>query len=641
MLTKLLETLLSNAVTVTVLAVVVYALAKCIRHQGVVHGLWIVVLVKLITPAIVTLPFAISVDKSWLNFATDVVFSSLTTTEDTTGHDADHGLINNSATARDVLAASSGVKKPHNDLLFIGGTSSKFYYRSLSHIAASAFMIIWLAGTCMYVVLLLARYVRFCRFLRHNEQVDEELISEGYDLAYKMGLKRPPRVRVLSGAFSPMLCGLGRGLTLILPLDLLHRLTPKGRATLIVHELAHYSRGDYLVRVLETIVTALYWWHPVVSWVRKELEIVEEDCCDARVVAEFPGEPRHYAEAILDAIDILCERSASMPPLASGLGTAPMLKRRLTRIMTETEVAATTRRGYATVLVSAALVLPLQMIHFQSEPERVVEASVEAELEPDETSVESPLDLEQFASQQQLDDAMKTPCWCRVNSPNGDWVLLADADQKCRLASRTHPCLLELPNFAISCVVFSPNSQWLAAGTTEGSVLFFRAPDWKLIRKTNVGAAVKAIDVSSDANRLAVCTDAGDLRVLSVEQLSCIVMRKLPMSSPNCLRFSPDDTSLIVGCGDWKAESDSALLLLDSQSLKVSAGMNLTSPVALARFGQSEDELITCNWSGQLTLWKLPDLLILNTQWIPKDIIAPMVFSVQTDDTDVQFSQGY
>ncbi len=74
MLTKLLETLLSNAVTATVLAVVVYALAKCIRHQGVVHGLWIVVLVKLITPAIVTLPFAITVDNSWLALNADEVW---------------------------------------------------------------------------------------------------------------------------------------------------------------------------------------------------------------------------------------------------------------------------------------------------------------------------------------------------------------------------------------------------------------------------------------------------------------------------------------------------------------------------------------------------------------------------------------
>ncbi len=637
MLTTLLETLLSNAVTVTVLAVVVYALAKCIRHQGVVHGLWIVVLVKLITPAIVTLPFAISVDKSWLNFTTDVVFASFTTSEATTEQDIDHGLVNNSATARDFAAASSGVKKSYIDFCFFGGTSSKFYYRSLSHISASAFMLIWLAGTCIYVVLLLARYVRFCRFLRHNEQVNEELISEGYDLAYKMGLKRPPRVRVLSGAFSPMLCGLGRGLTLILPLDLLHRLTPKGRATLIVHELAHYSRCDYLVRVLETIVTALYWWHPVVWWVRKELETVEEDCCDARVVAEFPGEPRHYAEAILDAIDILCERSASMPPLASGLGTAPMLKRRLTRIMTETEVPATTRGGYLTVFASAAIVLPLQMIHFQPEQGTVINRSVAADSALEDPSIVT-VDC---VSQQQIEDAFSQSNWCKVAAPDGDWTLLADGNQKCRLVSVRQRRIVGLADASISCVVFSPDSQWLAAGTSDGTVFVLRAPDWKLIQQTIVGAAVKAIDVSSDAGRLAICTNAGDIRVLNTERLNCVTMRRLPTRSPNCIRFSPDDTRLIVGCGDWRTEMDSAMLLLDSQSLELSAGMDLTSPVALARFGQCEDELITCDWSGQLTLWKLPDLLILNTQWIPKDLIAPMVFSVQTDDANLQFNQAY
>jgi len=637
MLTKLLETLLSNAATVTVLAVVVYALAKCIRHQGVVHGLWIVVLVKLITPAIVTLPFAITVDNSWLTLNADEVLASWSTGRH---DDADSGL------AIDGGKQSSGVgllsRSAEPD---VGGTTTRENPEesgltrtwSWSRAVVSVLILAWLLGTCFYVVRLLIRYVRFCRFLGQNEQVDEELISEGYDLAYKMGLKRPPRVRVLSGAFSPMLCGFGRSLTLILPLDLLHRLTPKGRATLIVHELAHYSRGDYLVRVLETFVTAIYWWHPAVWWVRRELEIVEEDCVDARVVSEFPGDARHYAEAILDAIDILCERTVVMPPLASGLGSAPMLKRRLTRIMTETEVPVTTRRGYVTVLASAALVLPLQMIDFKPEESTVVKRSVAAGLALEDPSIVA-VDC---VSQQQIEDALSQANWCKVRAPDGDWTLLADANQKCRLVSARQRRIVELAEASISCVVFSPDSQWLAAGASDGTVFVLRAPDWKLIQQTIVGAAVKAIDVSSDARRLAVCTNAGDIRVLNTERLNCVTMRRLPMSSPNCIRFSPDDTKLIVGCGDWRTEMDSAMLLMDSQSLQLSAAMNLTSPVALARFGQCEDELITCDWSGQLTLWKLPDLLILNTQWIPKDIIAPMAFSVQTDDTNVQFRQEY
>ena len=79
MLTIILQTLLSNAVAAAVLACSVYALAKVIRHQRIIHGLWIVVLLKLVTPSVVALPFAITVDNSWLTLNADEVLAAWST----------------------------------------------------------------------------------------------------------------------------------------------------------------------------------------------------------------------------------------------------------------------------------------------------------------------------------------------------------------------------------------------------------------------------------------------------------------------------------------------------------------------------------------------------------------------------------
>ena len=579
MLTIILQTLLSNAVAAAVLACSVYALAKVIRHPRIIHGLWIVVLLKLVTPSVVALPFAITVDNSWLTLNADEVLAAWSTGN---YEDAD------SAFAIDGEKQSSDVpwlsQRPVPD---VGGATTRESSAetkstrtwSWSRALVSVLILVWLLGTCLYVVRLLIRYVRFCRFLSRNEQVDEGLISEGYDLAYKMGLKRPPRVRVLSGAFSPMLCGFGRSLTLILPLDLLHRLTPKGRATLIVHELAHYSRGDYLVRVLETFVTAIYWWHPAVWWVRRELEIVEEDCVDARVVSEFPGDARHYAEAILDAIDILCERTAVMPPLASGLGSAPMLKRRLTRIMTEAPVPSTLRRGHIAVLACGALILPLQWIHFRPNPSLIADCADADSIDPS-SGVQT---LDEFASAEQLNSVLLQPSWCRVHSLNGSWIVVVDQSQQCVLVSPTEMRIAELSESTISCVVFSPDSQKLAAGTSDGRVLLFQAPDWHLVRGMNIGSAVKAIDWASHSDQLAICTESGEIRVLNADRLNSISIRQLATTSPNCLRFSPDDSLLIVGSGDWKTQTGSALQLLDAQSLRLKFAVDLTTPIVVDR----------------------------------------------------------
>ncbi len=636
-MTTLIATLLANAVTVTVLSFVVFAVSKRIRNQRVMHGLWLIVLLKLITPSFISPPLTFPIDDSWLTIDSGFFFggSDPGSVHRTSGSEsAFAGLTSDSATSKLPATATNDPSVGKNaSSQFTPGvvlTLQGRWIESWPRMIVSILLLAWLTGSCLYVARLLVRYFRFCRFLRKNELIDEELISEGYDLAYKMGLKRPPRVRVLSGAFSPMLCGLGRGVTLILPLDLLHRLTPEGRATLVVHELSHYARGDYLVRVLETVVMAVFWWHPVVWWVRHELEVVEEDCCDSRVLAVFPGRPRDYAEAILDAIDFLSERSVAMPPMASGLGTTPLLTRRLTRIMTETPVPESPRWGTRTVVACAIVVVPLQMIQFRAEPVVAAEQVIASAQDSPAAAVVYPkLTAEEIAS------IASEPVWSRIKSPDGRWTVLVDHKQQCRLISSIERRCIELPTSLVYTVVFSPDSQQLAIGTTDGRLVVLRSPDWAVEFNIGQGSAIRSVDWSPKGDRVAMCTEAGDLNLLASDDMSIISLRRLPMSCLNCVRFSADASQLMVGCGDWKSNLDSALLILDAKSLSLSKVWNSEAPIAFVRCGDQTDEITCCDWSGRLSLLSLTDLRLLNSQWIPKDLIAPLAFSIQADDAGV------
>jgi beta-lactamase regulating signal transducer with metallopeptidase domain len=634
--TTLIATLLSNAVTVTVLAFFVFAVSRKIQSQRFAHGLWVILLLKLITPSLFALPLTFHVDDSWLTIDSRFFFGDSTADRQSMveSRSAEAGLIGN-GTQVDPAAVAHGDGDPSNSEFASAGADTSLatkrgWVERWPRVIVLLLLLTWLAGSCLYVARLLIRYFRFCRFLRNNELIDEELISEGYDLAYKMGLKRPPRVRVLSGAFSPMLCGLGRGVTLILPLDLLHRLTPEGRATLVVHELSHYARGDYLVRVLETIVMAVFWWHPVVWWIRRELEIVEEDCCDSRVLAEFPGQPRHYAEAILDAIDFLSERPMEMPPIASGLGTTPLLKRRLTRIMTETSVEESPRWGTRPVIACVVVLVPLQMVQFRSEPVPVAQQTIDATADLADVTVQHPqLSVEEIAA------IASSRVWSTVKSPDGRWSVLVDHEQQCRLFSSIERRCAELPTSMVSTVVFSPDSQRLAIGTTDGRLLILRNPDWTVEFNLGRGSAIRSVDWSPNGDRIALCTEAGDLKLLSSDDGSAISLRRLPMTCLNCVRFSADANHVIVGCGDWKTEVDSALLILDAGSLNLANVWNSEAPIAFVRLGDQSDEITVCDWSGRINLLSLTDLRLLNSQWIPKDLVPPLAFSIQSDDAGV------
>ena len=125
------------------------------------------------------------------------------------------------------------------------------------------------------------------------------------------------------------------------------------------HELAHLKRGDHLVRFLELVVTALYWWHPLLWWIRQSLRDSEEQCCDAWVVWMFPGAAKSYAETLLDTLDFMHRSAKAEPLLASGLGKVPHLRRRLTMIMTGTTFRVLGVRGTLGLLVLGGAMLPV------------------------------------------------------------------------------------------------------------------------------------------------------------------------------------------------------------------------------------------------------------------------------------------
>ena len=88
-------------------------------------------------------------------------------------------------------------------------------------------------------------------------------------------------------------------IVVLFPRELLARLAPEARDTLLAPELAHYCRCDHWVRVLEFIATGLYSWHRAVWLTRAGIEAAEEECYDAWVVGGLAASPRRYAVALL------------------------------------------------------------------------------------------------------------------------------------------------------------------------------------------------------------------------------------------------------------------------------------------------------------------------------------------------------
>jgi beta-lactamase regulating signal transducer with metallopeptidase domain/biopolymer transport protein ExbD len=227
---------------------------------------------------------------------------------------------------------------------------------------------LWLAGCVLWFVVAAVSISRFRRLLQHAQVASNSIRNQAEELALRLGLRRCPDIACVPGAISPMLWALGGRPRLLLPSNLVDRLSEEQQATLLAHELAHLRRRDHWVRGLELVVTGLFWWHPVVWWARRELREAEEQCCDAWVLWLLPKAARAYADALLETIDFLSRSRLALPQTASGIGQIHLLRRRLTMIMRGPSPKALSAAAFLAVLALSALLLPLRPTWARTEP---------------------------------------------------------------------------------------------------------------------------------------------------------------------------------------------------------------------------------------------------------------------------------
>jgi beta-lactamase regulating signal transducer with metallopeptidase domain len=55
---------------------------------------------------------------------------------------------------------------------------------------------------------------------------------------------------------------------------------------ILLHELAHIRRSDYLVNILQTIMETLFFFNPAVLWLSWLIRRERENCCDDVVIAQ-------------------------------------------------------------------------------------------------------------------------------------------------------------------------------------------------------------------------------------------------------------------------------------------------------------------------------------------------------------------
>ncbi|WP_419939164.1 M56 family metallopeptidase [Candidatus Palauibacter sp.] len=227
---------------------------------------------------------------------------------------------------------------------------------------------LWLVGTASVLGWTLVRTLRFHGSLvRASQTAPPEVQRLAREVAHRLGLGAAPTVYATRAQLSPMVWWAGGKVRILLPSELLADMDAAELRCILAHELAHVRRRDHVVRWLEWLACAAFWWNPVAWWARRRLRASEELCCDALAVAATGAEPRAYAGALLRVIDFMSAARTPGPlSFASTInrcGRASRLERRFRVIMTNRTPTHTPRWLRVALRCSAVCLLAGGLIY--------------------------------------------------------------------------------------------------------------------------------------------------------------------------------------------------------------------------------------------------------------------------------------
>ncbi|MFC3551686.1 M56 family metallopeptidase [Lysobacter cavernae] len=172
---------------------------------------------------------------------------------------------------------------------------------------------LWAAGACV-LSLRMAMGLAWIRRLRATPQAEAQAPWQARldALAVRSGLKPGIVLHLVDSLDSPVSAGWWHPVVL-LPTALITRMPTDLIEALLAHELAHIRRHDYLVNLMQGVVEALLFYHPVTWWLSRRIRIEREHIAD-RLAAEVTGEPRRLALALSELSELSTLNRSSCPP---------------------------------------------------------------------------------------------------------------------------------------------------------------------------------------------------------------------------------------------------------------------------------------------------------------------------------------
>jgi beta-lactamase regulating signal transducer with metallopeptidase domain len=97
------------------------------------------------------------------------------------------------------------------------------------------------------------------------------------------------KVPVVMGYLKPII---------LLPIGLLNHLSTEEVESILLHELAHIRRRDYVINLIQGLLDTLFFFNPALLWVSSLIRLERENCCDDMAIRQT-GSRQQFVEALV------------------------------------------------------------------------------------------------------------------------------------------------------------------------------------------------------------------------------------------------------------------------------------------------------------------------------------------------------
>ena len=238
--------------------------------------------------------------------------------------------------------------------------------------------LLWLAGVLAFLAVLIQR-IRFVKGLvAASCPAGDELTGLLEQCRRQMTVHRDIKLRLSEAVPSPAVCGLLRP-TVLMPTSLVEKLSPEGLRATLIHELAHIKRGDLWVNSVQTFLQVVYFYNPFVWFANSIIRKVCEEAVDETVLVALGSQAKDYSNTLIDIGETVFWRADLGLRLIGVAESKKALQRRI-RHMLNRPIPKSSKLGVLGIIVIftiAAVLLPMAKAEKSTKAEKVEKPPIE------------------------------------------------------------------------------------------------------------------------------------------------------------------------------------------------------------------------------------------------------------------------